>query len=117
MATILFIRQKTTFFSFLISKANVWFIVFYVDYTVFASAKILIRKQFTTISAPPSVCLHCFCLCKDINSKAIHNRLYKRVNSVWTVFASAKILIRKQFTTDYTNELTLFGLFLPLQRY
>ena len=78
MATILFIRQKTTFFSFLISKANVWFIVFYVDYTVFASAKILIRKQFTTLFRLWVARVYCFCLCKDINSKAIHNHRFPR---------------------------------------
>ena len=43
--------------------------------------------------------IDCFCHCKDTNSKAIHNydaviHLEERI-----VFATAKILIRKQFTT------------------
>ena len=41
--------------------------------TVFASAKILIRKQFTTEMNFTCDKDNCFCLCKDINSKAIHN--------------------------------------------
>ena len=117
MATILFIRQKTTFFSFLISKANVWFIVYYVDYTVFASAKILIRKQFTTSSFLDGGHAYCFCLCKDINSKAIHNSGFILKRGLDTVFASAKILIRKQFTTWKAWRNTGRRLFLPLQRY
>ena len=68
---------------------------------VFATAKILIRKQFTTNRKPLRLLNNCFCHCKDTNSKAIHNirqtiALYGSI-----VFATAKILIRKQFTTFF----------------
>ena len=58
---------------------------------VFATAKILIRKQFTTIPCDITYIDYCFCHCKDTNSKAIHNTLAKRLIAV--------------------------PLFLPLQRY
>ena len=44
----------------------------------------------------------CFCHCKDTNSKAIHNHQDAKKFEAEIVFATAKILIRKQFTThDY----------------
>ena len=42
---------------------------------------------------------YCFCHCKDTNSKAIHNRMDNVMLPPTIVFATAKILIRKQFTT------------------
>ena len=66
---------------------------------VFANAKILIRKQFTTIKPVLTSSLDCFCQCKDTNSKAIHNRIQLYEHTEFIVFANAKILIRKQFTT------------------
>ena len=60
---------------------------------------------------------NCFCQCKDTNSKAIHNH-GRAVSVSWNiVFANAKILIRKQFTTVVTNEKQDIILFLPMQRY
>ena len=44
--------------------------------------------------------MDCFCHCKDTNSKAIHNMDYVFGASDAIVFATAKILIRKQFTTS-----------------
>ena len=68
---------------------------------VFANAKILIRKQFTTYHVGVKRGLHCFCQCKDTNSKAIHNLWVIIVQIPIIVFANAKILIRKQFTTSW----------------
>ena len=84
---------------------------------VFATAKILIRKQFTTRSRRRSPCSYCFCHCKDTNSKAIHNGKIKRCYRIIIVFATAKILIRKQFTTFAHSHAGTAVLFLPLQRY
>ena len=66
---------------------------------VFATAKILIWKQFTTVplSSIHSTC--CICNCKDTNLKAIHNYVCDLMNQAMVVFATAKILIWKQFTT------------------
>ena len=66
---------------------------------VFATAKILIWKQFTTDRDQNGRANGCVCNCKDTNLKAIHNgkRLFNDSTSV--VFATAKILIWKQFTT------------------
>ena len=68
-------------------------------WVVFATAKILIWKQFTTYLS--SVLHHCRCVCncKDTNLKAIHNGGIRREWRLYVVFATAKILIWKQFTT------------------
>ena len=66
---------------------------------VFATAKILIWKQFTTFTKTPSSYNCCVCNCKDTNLKAIHNVVGTGANIVSVVFATAKILIWKQFTT------------------
>ena len=66
---------------------------------VFATAKILIWKQFTTINITYFLTHCCVCNCKDTNLKAIHNNLRLHVWPWWVVFATAKILIWKQFTT------------------
>ena len=66
---------------------------------VFATAKILIRKQFTTSGTIGITITNCFCHCKDTNSKAIHNSAILMYLLTCIVFATAKILIRKQFTT------------------
>ena len=109
---------------------------------VFATAKILIRKQFTTASCSIMWIKDCFCHCKDTNSKAIHNSVLMMAKLPYIVFATAKILIRKQFTTPRvkavltsycfchckdTNSKAIHNrvkdleknlpLFLPLQRY
>ena len=63
----------------------------------------------------PSV--NCFCHCKDTNSKAIHNIMVIASIIPEIVFATAKILIRKQFTTAVIHVVLILLLFLPLQRY
>ena len=60
---------------------------------------------------------NCFCHCKDTNSKAIHNDGVITEKEQDIVFATAKILIRKQFTTEELEEAIHNILFLPLQRY
>ena len=67
---------------------------------VFATAKILIWKQFTTQLEWLKIKKSCVCNCKDTNLKAIHNQLYIIKGSIYVVFATAKILIWKQFTTN-----------------
>ena len=84
---------------------------------VFATAKILIRKQFTTVQHDIMEEEDCFCHCKDTNSKAIHNACVVCPQLVGIVFATAKILIRKQFTTSIDRRPDKARLFLPLQRY
>ena len=84
---------------------------------VFATAKILIRKQFTTGKRVREAVSNCFCHCKDTNSKAIHNEFDVRRCMAEIVFATAKILIRKQFTTGVISFALPGALFLPLQRY
>ena len=59
----------------------------------------------------------CFCHCKDTNSKAIHNTSILLLTWARIVFATAKILIRKQFTTSTPDASREDLLFLPLQRY
>ena len=73
---------------------------------VFATAKILIWKQFTTSSQRCRALTCCVCNCKDTNLKAIHNRLCRLCSLLLVVFATAKILIWKQFTTGYKEKLT-----------
>ena len=127
------------------SKAihNSYCSILYLLFIVFANAKILIRKQFTTGSGSKKQNGNCFCQCKDTNSKAIHNLMTAediprsdcfcqckdtnskaihncqrdiRVGKV-IVFANAKILIRKQFTTNLVESYGSYALFLPMQRY
>ena len=66
---------------------------------VFATAKILIWKQFTTLLSHFGVEVSCVCNCKDTNLKAIHNMEYEKEKKSIVVFATEKILIWKQFTT------------------
>ena len=66
---------------------------------VFATAKILIWKQFTTEKVVCPNHTSCVCNCKDTNLKAIHNNYPLKVFELTVVFATAKILIWKQFTT------------------
>ena len=83
------------------SKAihNSYCSILYLLFIVFANAKILIRKQFTTCLGIGNTFFDCFCQCKDTNSKAIHNWHCQLWLVQCIVFANAKILIRKQFTT------------------
>ena len=69
-------------------------------YVVFHLAKILIRKQFTTVRQPHPFKNCCLSSCKDTNSKAIHNCVWGFHERLRVVFHLAKILIRKQFTTS-----------------
>ena len=84
---------------------------------VFATAKILIWKQFTTSNQDDDVSKSCVCNCKDTNLKAIHNKGVKSVKTSGVVFATAKILIWKQFTTNICYEYEQQMLCLQLQRY
>ena len=68
---------------------------------MFATAKILIWKQFTTLTTRYHYLICCVCNCKDTNLKAIHNHIAIFNWFFWVVFATAKILIWKQFTTDF----------------
>ena len=87
------------------------------DLVVFATAKILIWKQFTTGRKNNPYRIRCVCNCKDTNLKAIHNE--NRMYDVWqlVVFATAKILIWKQFTTNVDISIKKKSLCLQLQRY
>ena len=67
---------------------------------VFATAKILIWKQFTTKKVAWNVIARCVCNCKDTNLKAMHNLVGQTFLANGVVFATAKILIWKQFTTS-----------------
>ena len=84
---------------------------------VFATAKILIWKQFTTTSLIAPVVVSCVCNCKDTNLKAIHNIFLAILWAETVVFATAKILIWKQFTTNGKPVSMDKGLCLQLQRY
>ena len=84
---------------------------------VFATAKILIWKQFTTMAREETSQRSCVCNCKDTNLKAIHNMKPSRVLELSVVFATAKILIWKQFTTTLRLKISRMTLCLQLQRY
>ena len=84
---------------------------------VFATAKILIWKQFTTINREFADIPGCVCNCKDTNLKAIHNSQFSVLPSSLVVFATAKILIWKQFTTILCMCVSCIWLCLQLQRY
>ena len=73
--------------------------VFLYEGVVFANAKILNWKQFTTILLWCIYKLSCFCKCKDTKLKAIHNDFLGLPTTHIVVFANAKILNWKQFTT------------------
>ena len=45
----------------------------------------------------------CFCKCKDTKLKAIHNRNIEEIERQEVVFANAKILNWKQFTTNLSS--------------
>ena len=66
---------------------------------VYATAKILNWKQFTTHDAWIWKCNCCLCYCKDTKLKAIHNQSELSGWTVSVVYATAKILNWKQFTT------------------
>ena len=84
---------------------------------VFANAKILNWKQFTTYSEGSLADYRCFCKCKDTKLKAIHNTFVVMILVVCVVFANAKILNWKQFTTSTGVIGKFMGLFLQMQRY
>ena len=84
---------------------------------MFATAKILIWKQFTTINQVGSMLSSCVCNCKDTNLKAIHNSVKHETIVTTVVFATAKILIWKQFTTIEPLYIEVPWLCLQLQRY
>ena len=84
---------------------------------VFATAKILIWKQFTTHYRLYCRTLSCVCNCKDTNLKAIHNTSSLKIYLKVVVFATAKILIWKQFTTNGRSKYIPIRLCLQLQRY
>ena len=88
-----------------------------VDCVVFANAKILNWKQFTTNAESIDMMDCCFCKCKDTKLKAIHNKNIEVINASPVVFANAKILNWKQFTTRLPNTLYDVELFLQMQRY
>ena len=78
---------------------------------VFANAKILNWKQFTTSDGLVTTWECCFCKCKDTKLKAIHNWFTSLCYSVGVVFANAKILNWKQFTTLCLSYTLLWGCF------
>ena len=122
---------------------NSFLYYYYLFIVVFATAKILIWKQFTTLTLGVQQLKSCVCNCKDTNLKAIHNRDWRRVSTarscvcnckdtnlkaihnwgamwlLWglVVFATAKILIWKQFTTYQRSFYDYVQLCLQLQRY
>ena len=84
---------------------------------VFANAKILNWKQFTTHSLRGDFLRRCFCKCKDTKLKAIHNIARIIIFFCNVVFANAKILNWKQFTTRSYSSFGKNWLFLQMQRY
>ena len=74
---------------------------------VYANAKILNWKQFTTKSASNITWLSCLCKCKDTKLKAIHNKKLKKNKLLLVVYANAKILNWKQFTIFF---ITLYSI-------
>ena len=61
--------------------------------------------------------MSCFCKCKDTKLKAIHNLQSTSIHRAIVVFANAKILNWKQFTTEKENIKYASMLFLQMQRY
>ena len=59
----------------------------------------------------------CFCKCKDTKLKAIHNCFLNVIFLSQVVFANAKILNWKQFTTEIDEVISVVKLFLQMQRY
>ena len=84
---------------------------------VYANAKILNWKQFTTITNWPSEFFGCLCKCKDTKLKAIHNERLLYNNNQYVVYANAKILNWKQFTTVECEMARDNKLFMQMQRY
>ena len=68
-------------------------------YVVYATAKILNWKQFTTCIQNSVPVPRCLCYCKDTKLKAIHNYSAPPQTFQPVVYATAKILNWKQFTT------------------
>ena len=66
---------------------------------VYANAKILNWKQFTTLKSGGGILDGCLCKCKDTKLKAIHNSSASDSSRLYVVYANAKILNWKQFTT------------------
>ena len=69
-------------------------------FDVYASAKILIFQQITTILNHSINLMRCLCLCKDTNFLANHNPSDDVNCTDSDVYASAKILIFQQITTQ-----------------
>ena len=84
---------------------------------VYANAKILNWKQFTTMTKEFDAFISCLCKCKDTKLKAIHNRKLGYLIGRNVVYANAKILNWKQFTTEIANCCYGIGLFMQMQRY
>ena len=87
------------------------------SWVVIAYAKILILKQVTTAKYKDEINLGCYCLCKDTNSQASHNRFRQCRMGGGVVIAYAKILILKQVTTRNIERVDIGSLLLPMQRY
>ena len=84
---------------------------------VYANAKILNWKQFTTKGQFKYYVTRCLCKCKDTKLKAIHNKWNEITNAITVVYANAKILNWKQFTTSNPLEILNSMLFMQMQRY
>ena len=84
---------------------------------VYAYAKILILKQITTDARQFDPFNRCICLCKDTNFKANHNAIFTLLIYVEVVYAYAKILILKQITTLFSEDVSKQELYMPMQRY
>ena len=69
------------------------------QFVVYATAKILNWKQFTTLKIKRVDKYCCLCYCKDTKLKAIHNSKSLQMLRSYVVYATAKILNWKQFTT------------------
>ena len=67
---------------------------------VYATAKILIFQQITTLRSPCRRFQRCLCHCKDTNFSANHNFVVQNNDRQSGVYATAKILIFQQITTS-----------------
>ena len=67
---------------------------------VYATAKILIFLQITTRCVAMRISACCLCYCKDTNFSANHNSKGGEESRTCVVYATAKILIFLQITTD-----------------
>ena len=76
---------------------------------VYASAKILIFQQITTGNHGKTSPNRCLCLCKDTIFLANHNVRPSGSLDSWVVYASAKILIFQQITTEEKCDIHIIG--------